>query len=222
MQLINSPVSPFGARILIALRAKGLAIDSVPPPAGGLRSAAFLAVNPLAKIPVLMLDDGTALPESALILDYLEDRFPRPSLRPAGAVERARVNLAVRIMDTYVMAPVIRTFPQLDPARRDTRVVDFEVARWREGLAALAHFVRFPLPAAEAGLSLADCVLPPSLHLCARIARFLGIPDDLLAPHPSLVAYYAAMTDHSVVGPILEELTAAQALKDAKAAQAAH
>jgi hypothetical protein len=132
------------------------------------------------------------------------------ALRPAGAEERARVHTAIRIMDTYVMAPVGRTFAHLDPARRDAAVVEQEVARWREGLAALAHYMATPLPTAEAGLTLADCVLPPSLHLSALIARMLGVGDDLLAPHPALSDYYARVRKHPVVGETLEALTAAQ------------
>jgi maleylpyruvate isomerase len=216
LKLITAPESPFGARVLIAARAKGIALQLERPAQGTVRSPEFRAINPISKIPVLLTERGTIIPESAAILDYLDDRFPQPSLRPVDPDERARVNVAVRITDAYIMAPVIRTFPHLNPATRDARVVDNELMHWQAGLAALAHFLAVPLPGAAAGVSLADCVLPPSLHLSARISRLLGLQEDLLAPHSALVAYYARIKDHPIVGPVLAELTAAQAAHDTK------
>ncbi len=217
MMLYTSPNSPFGARITIAARTKDLAIQFVRPPAAGIKSPEYLAINPMGKIPVLLTETGDVIPESEAVLDYLEDRFPTPSLRPRDPAQRARVNVAIRVMDTYVMAPVIRLFPHLYPDKRDERTVEHEVLRWKDGLAALAHFMRVPLPETDAGVSLADCVLPPSLHLSARIAMMLGLQDDLLAPHDALVAYYARMKSHPIVGPVLADLTAAQAESDVKA-----
>jgi len=110
---------------------------------------------------------------------------------------------------------VIRTFPHLDPSKRDQRIVADEVRRWKEGLAALAHFMALPMPVAEAGLTLADCVLPPSFHLSYRISRILGLAEDLLAPHDVLVRYYSGIREHVIVGPVLEELGRAQDAYDA-------
>jgi glutathione S-transferase len=215
MKLYTSPASPFGQRITIAARAKGIDIEFVRPPSAGVKSPEFLAINPIGKIPVLLTEKGGVIPESAVILDYLEDRFPTPSLRPRDPEQRARVTTAIHLMDTYVMAPVIRLFPHLNPAQRDDRTVEQEIVRWQHGLSILEHFMSTPLPDAAAGISLADCVLPPSLHLSARIARMLGVQGDLMAPHDVLVAYYSRMKDHLIVGPILDQMTAAQAASDA-------
>lgn len=217
MKLYTSANSPFGARVAIAACAKNIDIDCLRPPTAGLRSPEFLALNPIAKIPVLVTEQGTVIPESEAIIDYLEDRFPTPSLRPADPEQRARVNIAVRVMDSYVMAPIIRLFPHLNPASRDERVVEQEFKRWTDGLTVLAHFLQSPLPEADAGVSLADCVLPPSLHLSTRIAAMLGMEDDPMNPHEVLVTYYARMKSHPVVGPVLADLTTAQAEYDIKA-----
>jgi glutathione S-transferase len=214
MKLYTGATSPFGARITIAARAKGVVIENLRLPAGGIKSPEYLAINPVGKIPALITESGAAIPESEAILAYLEDRFPTPSLRPSDPEQRARVNVAIRIMDTYVMAPVIRLFPHLDRTKRDERTVEQEVARWKDGLEALAHFMKLPMPSAEAGVSMADCVLPPSIHLSARISMMLELGEDLLKPHGVLVDYYARMKVHPVVGPILADLTAAQASYD--------
>lgn len=214
MKLFTAANSNFGARVAIAIRAKGIELEEAALPQGGLRSEAFLKINPVAKIPVLTLDDGTILPESDTILRYLDAQFPQPGLYPEGARERALVERAARFMDYYVMAPVIRLFPHLNPATRDPFVVENEVSRWRDGLAALAHVMGDPLPEAPAGLSFADCVLAPSLHLCTRIAAMLDLPEDPLTAHVGLTAYLREATRHPVIGPVLEALTAAQENKD--------
>jgi glutathione S-transferase len=214
MKLFTAANSNFGARVAIAARAKGIELEEAALPQGGLRSEAFLAINPVAKIPVLALDDGTILPESDTILRYFEARFPLPALYPESAIERALVERAARFMDYYVMAPVIRLFPQLDPASRDPCVVASEITRWHDGLAALAHVMRDPLPQAPAGVSFADCVLAPSLHLCTRIAAMLELPEDPVTAHDGLVAYVRGVAGHPVIGPVLEALTAAQEAKD--------
>lgn len=210
MKLYTSGTSPFGARVQIAAKAKGIEFEYPALPVGGLRSAEYLAINPIAKIPVLLMEQGGAIPESAGILRYLEDRFPAPSLFPPDPGRRARLNTAVGVMDTYVMAPVIRLFPHLNPASRDGDVVRQEVDRWKDGMRALAHFMREPLPAVEAGVSIADCALAPSFHLSRRIALMLELEQDPIEPHGVLVEYYASMKRHPLVGPVLEALTAAQ------------
>lgn len=216
MKLYSAANSNFGARVAIAARAKGITIEEAPIPVGGLRSDAFRALNPIARIPVLCLEDGTVLPESETILRYLEARFHGRSLYPSDPAERARIDRSARVMDYYVMAPVIRLFPHLDPAQRDAELVRQEVARWRDGLAALAHFMDEPLPETPAGVSVADCVLIPSLHLCTRIAAMLHLPEDPTTHHEGLVAYYRRSVRHPVIAPVIDALTAAQEIKDAQ------
>jgi glutathione S-transferase len=210
MQLYNTPMSPFGTRVKIAIRAKSIEVEEIAPLGGHPTTPEFRKINPVGKIPVLITNGGLTIPESEAILNYLEDRFPTPSLRPAGAEERARVNTAIRIMDTYVMAPVGRTFAHLNPASRDAAVVAAEVARFQDGLALLEHYVATPLPTADAGLTLADCVLAPSIHLTKLIALMLGVQGDVLRSHPALAAYYEAVQQHPVIGAELAALTAAQ------------
>jgi glutathione S-transferase len=211
VQIYNSAISPFGARVVIAARAKAIDLETLALPPEWRRSPEIRALNPIVKIPIL-IDGDLTLPESETILRYLEDRFPEPSLLPAGPERRARMNLLIRITDLYVSTPMIRLFPHLDPAGRDPRVVEAEVAQWRTGLANLAYFMA-ALPAdGGPGLTLADCVLGPTFHLCGLIARLLGL-GDMLAPHRAIGDYYGGILAHPVAGPVLAGLTEAQAAK---------
>lgn len=59
---------------------------------GESRSPAFLAVNPMGKIPTLVLHDGTVLTENGAIIAWLADAFPQAGLMPpAGSSARGTV-----------------------------------------------------------------------------------------------------------------------------------
>ena len=49
----------------------------------------YLALNPNGVVPTLV-DDGTVIVESRVIVEYLDDRMPEPPLRPSGARGRSR------------------------------------------------------------------------------------------------------------------------------------
>ena len=64
--------------------------------------------NPMGKLPVLELDDGTHLTESLAIIEYLEERCPDPPMIGRKPVERARVREIERVADLGVLYPVAR------------------------------------------------------------------------------------------------------------------
>jgi glutathione S-transferase len=179
--------SPFASRVRIACRIKGLALADAMVPEGGLKSPDFLAMNPIGKVPVWMESDIPII-ESETILDFVEDNFPDVALRPASPLDRAHMRTIIRVTDTYVMVPVSRLFAHVDPLYRDERIVGEEVARWREGLGWLSGYVADAPFAFGDRLTLADCVLPPSLLLCDLISGMLDL-GDLVAEHAPLAGY---------------------------------
>jgi len=70
--------------------------------AGGAQGA-FLAASPRAEAPALV-DGDLSVFDSTIILEYLEDAYPEPSLRPASAADRARVRMLEEVMDTHYEA----------------------------------------------------------------------------------------------------------------------
>ena len=104
-KVYEHPLSPYAQKVKIALREKGVSFDLALP--GGLGAGGadgeFLTANPRAEVPVL-IDDATAIFDSTIILEYIEDCWPQPPLLPAGAGERARVRMLEEIMDTHYEA----------------------------------------------------------------------------------------------------------------------
>jgi glutathione S-transferase len=79
---------PYAARARIVLAEKGLAYDAVEIDLDD-RPAWLYEKNPLGRVPVYEEDEGLVLPESRVIMEYLEERYPEPSLWPVDAAERA-------------------------------------------------------------------------------------------------------------------------------------
>ena len=99
------PLSPYAQKVKIALREKGVAFETLMPGglgAGGAQGA-FLAASPRAAAPALV-DGDLSVFDSTIILEYLEDAYPEPSLRPASAADRARVRMLEEVMDTHYEA----------------------------------------------------------------------------------------------------------------------
>lgn len=90
MRLHYHPVSPYSRKVRVAMLHRGEAADArvVDVRTGELGSAAFLALSPFGKMPVLETDDGPLF-ESSTILEWLEHRGPR-ALLPRGAEGLAR------------------------------------------------------------------------------------------------------------------------------------
>jgi glutathione S-transferase len=79
---------PYAARVRIVLAEKGLSYDAVEINLSG-RPAWLYDKNPLGRVPVYEEDGGLVLPESRVIMEYLEERYPEPALWPADPAERA-------------------------------------------------------------------------------------------------------------------------------------
>lgn len=212
MKLYSLDLSPYAARVRISIYAKKLPIEIVAPPAAGIKSAEYLALNPMGKIPVLALDDGVSIPESETIVEYLEDAFPDPALRPHGAEARARVRLIARVAELYVMAPLGPLFAQLDPARRSEAAVDAGMGRLKAGMTYLERFMDHGPYAAGEKFTTADGEVTPTLfYVEAMLSRFGRI--DALAGHDRIVAYMQTAKADPVLAKVIGEM--AEGLKAA-------
>jgi len=186
MKLYTVPLSNFGNKSVIVLYEKNADVEIVPPP-GELQSAAYLAINPLGKIPALEVD-GTVIPESEVINEYLEDKFPSPSLLPKDPESRARVRGFTRHHDLYLDPPMRALFFQMDPKTRDAEVVKQSLTGLEKALDYLESRLGSPWAAGDS-FTLADCALAPSIWYVGRIAPAFGAGDPL-AKRPKLKAWF--------------------------------
>ena len=111
--------------------------------AGEHRSAKFTAMNPIARVPVLELDDGRFLAESRAICSYLESLYPEPNLMGVDAEERAFIEMADRQVELTLLAAVANhvrhTHPGLLPLE-NPQFADYAAEQGRRMVAAAALF----------------------------------------------------------------------------------
>ena len=199
MDLISLPVSPFAARVRIAIYAKNAPISIVPPPAGWPHSRQFRDLNPTGRVPVL-LDDRGALWESSVLLEYLEERFPDPSLMPVDIFDRATARLLVQHVDLYLMPPVVAL---ADP-RTDSLGARRAVEDLLNALQMIDGLLERPRYALGDQLTLADCALAPALFAVAVTADRLGL--DLLEPGSTLDTYAQLSREDPHIDRVIGEM----------------
>jgi len=98
------------ARVRLWLKLKGLEgeVDTVMTTYPDLKDPAYITMNPLKKVPAMILPGGKSIYESQVLLDYLEDKYGGlrgPNLVAATPEQRAQVDLLVRYHDVYVSSP---------------------------------------------------------------------------------------------------------------------
>lgn len=103
--LYDHPFSPYAQKCKIAMHEKGVAFEAVMPNAigSGNQETPFLTANPRGEVPAL-IDDGFAVFDSSVIVEYIEDKWPTPPMLPKAAKDRARVRMIEEIMDTQYEA----------------------------------------------------------------------------------------------------------------------
>ncbi|WP_293901505.1 glutathione S-transferase family protein [Phenylobacterium sp.] len=208
MKLYSEDSSPFCAPVRLAIYAKGLDIPIEPPP-GGLRTEAYRQVSMTGNIPCLMLDDGTPLPESTVIIDYLEDKFPDRPLKPAGAEPRAREALIRRIAETDLSLASVNFFYSLQAGGGDA-AAPVAAEKFERGLTLIETLMSDDGYVAGPHLTTADCILAPALLGVAAFAPLVGRPT-LMADHPKVAAYAARAARHPAVAKVTGELQVALA-----------
>ena len=156
MILYDADRCPFCARVRIVLAEKGIPYESVAIDLQN-RPAWLFEKNPLGKVPVLE-DDAFVLPESAVINEYLDERYPEPALLPADAADRAAVRLAVHRFDV-ALGDDYYAFRRGDPNDLAGRLDALRFPDGRYSLAEIAY-----VPWVVRARELLGVPLPPQLE----------------------------------------------------------
>jgi maleylpyruvate isomerase len=195
MKLYNFFRSSASYRVRIALNLKGLDYEQAPihlrRGGGEQLDRAYRAINPQALVPALE-DDGRILTQSLAIIEYLEERYPKPLLLPSDAAERA----VVRSMALLIACEVhpIQNLRVLNHLKSDHKQSDDDTIRWAR------HWINLGFSALEQMIisvtkqgdfcfgktpTMADICLVPQLGN----ARRFGVD---LSAYPKLLAIEAA------------------------------
>lgn len=176
-------------RVRIALNVKDLRYESlfVHLAKGEHRRPEYAKVNPQGLLPTLELDDGIRLNQSLAIIEYLEDKYPRPPLLPSDAVGKARVRGLAALVACEIHP--LNNLRVLQHLKRSLEQSEEQVNAWyrhwiADGLAKLeaqldpkAKFAYGDAP------TMADCCLVPQIFNAKRY-------DCNLAPYPTTMRVF--------------------------------
>jgi glutathione S-transferase len=110
MKLFHALASPFVRKVMIAAIERGIdgQIEFLPAAAHPIdRDRSIVARNPSGKVPTLLLDDGTALYDSRVIVEYLDSLPGGPNLIPAAGRERWEALVLQSLADEMTDAAIL-------------------------------------------------------------------------------------------------------------------
>jgi len=135
MKLLASPASPFTRKVRIVLAEKRIDCDAERVDVQPVENPVN-AHNPLGKIPTLVLDDGTALYDSRVIVEFLDGASPIARLIPEDNRERVAVRRWEALADGVTDAGILIRYESLRPQSEQSPAwVAKQAARMRRGLA---------------------------------------------------------------------------------------
>lgn len=132
MKIIQSPLAPNPRRVRIFLAEKGivLPLQDVDLINQEHKEDGFSRVNPMKQVPVLIIDEDTALAETVAICRYLERLHPAPCLFGDTPLQEAQVEMWNRRVEFGLFNPVAQVFRHLHPAMKDLEVP--QIPEWAD------------------------------------------------------------------------------------------
>ncbi|MEM8686893.1 MAG: glutathione S-transferase [Pseudomonadota bacterium] len=132
MRIIEDGRAPNPRRVRIFLAEKGIEMnyEQLDINAGEHKSEAMTALNPMQRIPVLVLDDGTAISETIAICRYFEALQPDPALMGITALEKAVIDMWQRRVEEKLLVPVAQVLRHTNPRMAALEVP--QVPEWGE------------------------------------------------------------------------------------------
>lgn len=210
-RLYFHPFSSFCQKVLIALYERAVPFEpTIVDLSDAGQRAELEALWPMTKFPVLRDEArGVTIPESSLIVEYLDRAHPGPPpLVPADADAALEVRILDRFFDQYVQAPMNKVV--VDRLRPDGAGDAWGVEDSRRQLARAWDIAEARLAgnggpwAAGAEFTLADCAAAPALFYGNIVAPFRG--------HAWLEAYYERLLARPPVARVVEEARPYRAL----------
>lgn len=124
MKLYDGGRAPNPRRVRIFLAEKGIEVPLEPVDMGALghREDGITKLNPLRRLPVLQLDDGTAISETIAICRYFEELHADPPLFGHDALSRAQVEMWQRRLEFHLLLAVANVFRHSHPAMSEWEV----------------------------------------------------------------------------------------------------
>jgi glutathione S-transferase len=200
-ELYYHPLSPYSQKVLVAIYEKALDFT---PRIVNLKSAQerarYRALYPIGKLPLVVLNHGPVIPESSIIIEYL-DGLGGVRLIPEDTEDARRTRFMDRFFDNYLTDTANELFSEgiKPPEQQDTLRIESAQDSIRAVYDFIEHEVSYRPWAAGQSFSMADCAAAAGLFHAGRILPFHD--------HPNLAAFAERLGERPSVARMREEAT---------------
>ena len=192
MKLLGSPLSPYTRKVRVVLAEKRIECELEMVDVAPVDNAVNRH-NPLGKIPTLLLDDGAALYDSRVIVEFLDNVSPFSRLIPDDNRDRVQVRRWEALADGVVDAGLLVRYESLrDKGEQSKGWSDKQLARMHRGMAQMAKELNGRSWCHGDRYSLADIALGCCLGWL-NFRRPGGL--DWQGEYPSLARHYAKLLE---------------------------
>ena len=195
LRLINARPSPYGRKVAIALKEKGIAyeVQYDQPWGGGTCTPQY---SPLEQLPILILDTGETVYDSSYILDWLELRYPGSPLLPAQIDDLVETRLMKMLGERLLEVIHTITFELQRPDPGDAWI-ERQSRKMRGALGEIDRRIGSRRPAIDGPIDLGDIAIGSTLLVVEFLITNGFVPAlDVLnwqRSHPNLVGYVDAL-----------------------------
>jgi glutathione S-transferase len=189
MQLYYHPRSPYSHKVMIALAEKGVAYEPiiVKP-----TDEAFAKLTPIKKVPLLVIDDGWKVPESTIIIEYLDGHFSSGTRLIPEDRDRARqTRFHDRIADLYLTEPVLSLVFKKGDADAAHARIESMLTGYEEQLSKRTWVM-------GDSFTMADCSLIPTLRYAREVHPF--------ERYKNVVAYFGRALERPSVKGVFDDI----------------
>lgn len=172
LNFYSSSTSTYCVKVRIALDTKRVRYKTLTPP-GGHGATEYQKIVPMGTIPAIQ--DGTfILSESDTLIEYLEDKYPEPTLFPGNAKDRGRQRFLSRFHDLWLEPHLRNTFIDNSPSMLSPQKLTEHINNYQERLSQLDTLIE-PKPfMASKTISIADCAFPGTFTFADILLPYLG------------------------------------------------
>lgn len=194
------PLSLYCAKLRILLRHKNVPWRELPPP-GGYGSDEYKMIVPSGNLPALV-DGSLLIADSEAIAEYLNEKYPDPSMLPAELISRAKARERSRFHDTRLEPEVRKLFPLIDSPKRSSLIIDEQSKAIGDALNQLVKLLEGNDTHCGETLTLGECGFAITFAWIDALSDVFGMSIKI---PKSIYQYRSRIISHSAVAAELEE-----------------
>lgn len=200
MKLYYHPLSTYCQKVLVALYEADISFElNLINLFDEEQRKKYREIYPIGKIPLLILDDGHPIPESSIIIEYIDSISDKIDLIPSDATEARKTRFLDRMYDLYLNNSVGTLFFELRKSEEERS--QKLIADCREKISTMYDYMENNLSDKTwnrgDNFTLADCAAGPALFYAQEIAPFQD--------RPNILGFWQRFSDRSSYQKILNE-----------------